>query len=226
MKINIPIKYRPFLIPFVVLMVIFLLSVSATKIMVEKLMEVRSNIAEVDETNNRLEEKKGVLTGIDQANLKKFTTSAINAIPGENSSLLLLSSIRKLAQNRGIKLVDYKVVTKKSDAKGVQDSELTLSTEGSLTSFLSFVDDVKLSAPLAKISKVAISVEGPTLKSNLTINSLWAPLPKSVAKVDAPIDGMKATDQQLLSKISSLKSPDVSTYSILAPQGRDNPFTY
>lgn len=228
MDINfrIPSKYKPFTPPLVVLIVIFVFSLTLGQFMFDKMTEIRTNITNLEELNKKLDAKKDLLASAPETDLSKHSKTVVAAIPSDDFSLLLLSTMRALANNSNVLVSGFKLDSKGGE-KGTNLAELNIATQGNLQGTLAFLNEIKKTSPLMRIGKIGFSIkEGSKVTTNLAINTVWKPLPSTIAKTESNIETLRASEIDLLTKLGELKRPQGLNYSVLAPQGRENPFTY
>src|SRR5688572_2133248 len=103
---KIPLTYRPFVLPFIVLLVIVGLTLTGGQLLLNKVNEERSKIDELKITNSRLTAKKDVLSRQNKEELLVSAQAAVNAVPGETPTLAALSSANNLAFDNGLTLTD------------------------------------------------------------------------------------------------------------------------
>ena len=223
----IPVKYRHLGIPLFVIVIVLTLSLTAGRVMFERITETKNNISGLEENNKLLEAKKDILSTLGQADLKGEAEAALNAVPGENSSLLSMSSIRGLAARRNLSILDARVEDKSNkNEKSVNLVDINISIQGNISNVVLFLNDIKKTAPLTKITQANISLRNNNANLSLTLTSIWSPLPTQLGKIEQPIEDLRSADRGIAAKLKELQKPTEASFNLLAPQGRDNPFVY
>lgn len=222
-QLKIPLAYQPFVLPALIFLAIFVLSLFGGQFILGKIGEEQVKIEELANTNTKLEAKKTVLAGLDKQTLLTQTQAAVSAVPGESPALPALSTANTLATEQNVQLTDFRVNTK-SDKKAAS-AELTLNTEGSLPGTIDYLNDLKGTAPLVKIQEIAATVQGGVARTKITLLSLWSPLPTNLGKSEAPLEPISQADSQIVQKLVDLKKPSGKAVSESKPQGRTNPFS-
>lgn len=223
----VPHKYRPIVLPGLVLLVMLILTVTVGKAMVVKVLDSRTQIDELGRKNQALEAKKNILEEVGKTDLKGQVEAAVMAVPDDGSSLPALATLRGLAVKRNLGVVSARVNDKSTKAnKGTNLADVIISLQGNLVDTLQFLNDVKKSSPLMKISTVDIALKESSASLNLVVSSVWGPLPKAVGGVDEPIEGLRTAEQEVVAKLKALERPTEARFNILGPQGRNNPFVF
>lgn len=225
-NINLPRKYKPLLFPLGVIVVILASTFTVGMTAFDKLQEVRSKINNFEQSNKNLEEKRDYLATLSQDELSKQSEVATSAIPAEESTMLLLASLKSLANSSNVSVSDFNLAPGDRKASSARPIKIGVSISGSLTSTLSFIDSLKSSYPLMRISKLGFTVSQNKVRSDFSIDSYWSPLPTTISSTDTPLQNLRSSDQQLLTRLGELKKPASLTYTVLQPQGRENPFSY
>lgn len=222
-QLKIPVAYQPFVLPALIFLAIFVLSLFGGQFILGKIGEEQVKIEELENTNTKLEAKKTVLERQDKQALLAQTQAAVSAVPGESPALSALSSANSLAGPQNVQLSDFRVNTK-SDKKGTSQ-ELTLNTEGSLPETIGYLNILKDTAPLVKIQEIAATIQGGVARAKITLLTLWSPLPTNLGKSDAPLEPISQADSQIVQRLVDLKKLSVKADSGSKPQGRTNPFS-
>lgn len=221
--VKIPLTYRPFILPVVVLLTILGMTVSGGQFLWGKIAEERQKIGELKNKNTLLETKKTVLSSQDKNQLLKYSQTAVDAIPGETPTLAALASTNNLAFDNQLTLSDFRVNEKKEG--GTSSSELTVNTEGSLANTITFLNQLKNSAPLSKVVGLVASVQGGVARTKTTLLSLWAPLPTSIGKTETAVQPLTSAESEIAERLSNLEQPGGGFQEASPAQGRTNPFT-
>lgn len=224
-------QYRPVLGPALVLSLVLLLSLTLGRFLVDRLLATREQIGKVGRQNELLEGKLVTLQSLNQGSLTQDFELAIQAIPSSDSTLFSLATIRQLTNDRSLTINNLRIIgTDPGENKKVGEMrkvELRFDIQGGLTPTVSFLDELRKSAPLMKVVRVRSTISGSAALTNLSILSSWSPLPETIGKVDDPLQTISQDEKNILSQLGQLRPPQgVGLVIPAAPQGRENPFAF
>ncbi|MAG59934.1 hypothetical protein CMO96_04055 [Candidatus Woesebacteria bacterium] len=222
-----PAQYKLFLVPALVFLGIVVLSITATRMMITRFFEVRTEISTTSDTNQLLETKRATLSFLNAEDLKRSLQTSAIAIPADNSTLFALSTVRNLAAQRGVEITNFRVSEKKELATGGAKSiEIDLALHGGLQSILSFVDNIQSSTPVMKVEDIKITGSSGAFNTDLKIVSIWGPLPEKLGVIESPIEPLKTTEKETLERLGKLKRLQSQGFEALPPEGRTDPFSF
>lgn len=216
-------RYKPLIVPFAVIIVVFILTVTLGRLMFDNLEKVRANIGTLSQNNEVLTGKQDLLSALSQESLSNQAQNSLNAIPGESPSLFALSTVRETAISRGLTIVDVHVST------GIAANQVELSTtlEGGIIPTLLFIADTRAVTPLMRVSKLEFGGKEEVIpKARLTVVASWAPVPKSLSKPEDPLEGLSQAELEVLNKLNQLKRPSGGQFTPQVGTGRQNPFEF
>lgn len=223
--------YKPVAGPALVLVIVLILSLTLGRFLVGRLFETREKIAEVKKQNEVLNAKLAILESLGTGTLSQELEVAVQAIPSSDSTLFALATIRQLANERNLVINNLRVVA--TDIGGekrpgqIRKVELRFDLQGGIIPTISFLDELRNSAPLMKVTKVRSTISGASSLTNFSILSSWSPLPESIGKVDDPVQTLSSEEQRLLTGMTGLRPPQgVEPVVPAPPQGRENPFAF
>lgn len=221
---SIPRKYRVFVLPSLVLVVIVLLSATFGKIMVDDFLKKRDEIEVLTKKVAILSSKRDLLSSLNKDILARQAQVGLSAVPSENSTLLALASIRTLASLSGVSVEDFKV--RESETKGASEVGFDFSFKGPFDGILFFLKRLRSLAPLTKITGIEITASGFGANLEVGLISVWSVLAEELPLVDTPVDNLSSAESELLKTLESLTSSrGASGVTPLSPEGRANPFT-
>ncbi len=225
---KIPPKYRQWLLPIVTVLVIIGLSATVGKYIVDNIISTKSDIDNLKTQNMALESKVQVLSGVDSNALSKEVASAVEAVPGESSTLPALATLRSFVQQRGLDLLSFNVLGQTNSKQGAGNSvEINLVLVGKREDIISLLNDLKTVAPLMRTTSASIvSTQDGAVRANVTVLSYWSPLPQTLGKADQPIETLKKNEQDQANALGELKKPESGALVPSNPQGKENPFTF
>lgn len=216
-------RYKPLLVPFAVIIVVFVLTLTLGRLMFDNLDKVRANIGTLSQNNETLTGKQELLDTLSQTDLQAQAQSSLNAVPAESPSLFALSTIRETAISRGLTVIDVRVST----GSAPNQVELSVTFEGGIIPTLLFIADTRIATPLMRVSKLEFGGKEEIIpKARLTIAASWAPVPKSLGKPEDPLEGLSQAEIEVLNKLNQLKNPPGGQFVPEVGTGRQNPFEF
>lgn len=216
-------RYKPLLLPFVVIAVIFVLTLTLGRLMFDRLDIVRTDIGTLNQNNETLTSKTELLTALSKEDLSAQAKNALNAVPGESPGLFALSTVRDFANSRGLVVSDVRV----SEGIGGKQIELSVTLEGGIIPTLLFIADTRIATPLMRVSKLEFGGKEEIIpKARLTVVASWAPIPHSLGSSDTPLEGLTSADAEILTKLNQLKKPAGGVFTPQTGTGRQNPFEF
>ncbi len=216
-------RYKPLLVPFVAVTLVFVLTLTLGRLMFDNLDKVRTSIGTLNQNNGSLTSKEELLAALSQADLSSQSQNALNAIPGESPGLFALSTVREAATARGLVISDVRV----SEGTGANQINVSITLEGGIIPTLLFIADTKTVTPLMRVSKLEFGGKEEIIpKAKLTIVAAWAPLPSSFGKPEDPLEGLTPAEVEVLTKINQLKRPAGGQFTPQIGTGRQNPFEF
>lgn len=219
-------RYKPFILPLVTFIVVVSLTATVGRFALNKIFETRDQIKELEGKNKLLEAKKVVLSGVNIEEIKKQVKTAVLAVPSENPSIFVLSSIRGQAQEGGLVISNFKVAEKEEAKKTARAVEVSFDLQGSIFSTLSFLKAVENSSPLTKLTNIKFTVSGAQALTKVTATTAWAPLPGELGKTESPLEPVTSAEQELLGKLAGLRQPSLGQVPLSPPAGKADPFAF
>lgn len=228
MRLNIPFKYRPLVIPGVAFLIIFILTATAGQFLFSRIFELQTSITQSKQKNESLEAKKTLLSGLNKTELKEQVNKAVAAVPNESSATPSLITLRSLAQNRNVNITQVHINDKsKSGSKAESKTvDVEVTAQSDIPSILLFLNDLRKATPIMKVANVGFDLKGGVLYSNISLQTTWSSLPSTIGKVEDPIDNLTPSERAELNQLQTLSAQESTRSAVLPPQGRENPFTY
>lgn len=221
---QVPSKYKAFVLPLAVFLVIVLLSVTFAQSMVSSLLSTLTRIDEAKQEKAVLETKLEKLRAVDVTALSQQAQVSLSAIPSSNSSLSALSTIRTQAFEKNVRIIGLKVEEREASAKGAREVGYKFELEGSLQDILGLLDSLQKTAPLTKLTRARILSTGTGMNASLDLLSFWAQLPGSLPPANVAIENLSGSEQQLIKQIEALAVRPNQNVEPATPAGKENPF--
>lgn len=225
---RIPTIYKPYILPVGVFVLMIVLAATLGKYAVDNILTTQNQIETLNKENTNLSAKIELLKSLDDQKLTAQTVASLDAVPESSSTLPALSSLRTIATKHQVDMPDFSVNTlgAAKNAKG-KTVKITADLIGSKDNVLETIKEIRSSAPLMRIENVSIRNRNDNdVKADITILSIWSPLPQPSNKADSSVDTLKGNDEEVANKLIQLKKPEGAAIVPYPPQGKENPFSY
>lgn len=219
-------RYKSFILPSVTFIVVVVLTLTVGQFALNKIFETRANIKELESKNKLLEAKKVVLSGVNTDDIKKQVKAAVLAVPSENPSIFVLSSMRGQAQEGGLVISNFKVSEGQGAKKVGREVEVSFDLQGSVFSTLSFLKAIENSSPLTKLTNIKFTISSAQATVKVTATTSWGELPKELGKTEDPVEPVTQAEQELLRKLAALRLPALGQVPLSPPAGKADPFAF
>lgn len=228
-------KYRAFLFPVVVIVLIALSAVTILKPKINDLSQLRKNLSKQKEELTQLSQKVAVLESYDQNELKKRADTVLRVLPAEKDAPRIIVILRGLVDKYNLELgsLNIKVgdVSTESAEPAVKDDslpalQLQLSVTGSLTDFYELLNTLESAAPIFGINQISMSRSGFSVGTKTGLSSYYLAMPKEIGKISRQIIPITPEEENVYEKISGYKSVSTGTSLPFVGSGKENPFTF
>lgn len=189
-----------------------------------KISEVRVQLAGESKNQATLTQKLAILRTVSDT-LATGASFAATALPDSNPSLLLSSQLKNLSSQNQVNLSGLKGGPEVTDSTGLSRVDLTLDVTGTRESVLDFAKAIEGMAPITHIDKIKITEGNNQVRASLSLRSFWSPLPTKLPSLTEQITDLTADERALLSDLSGLTQPTISTAPVPASSGKTDPFT-
>lgn len=180
-------------------------------------------LEDVDKTLAILQEKVDVLREIQGIVLSQADISVVS-LPNRNPSLIMLSQLRNLANQKEVVIVNKSSQTATSGLTELFSMQIKLNIEGQFTNLLSFANDIGKIAPLSTLEEVDIAKSAAGINSSISMSVYWGDFPTKIPAITEPIKTLTSTENDLLDQLANLTRPDLTDLQASEPSSRDNPF--
>lgn len=197
------------------------------------------------ERASMMAEKSQVLSGLSYDELEDQLIKAERTLPSDKAVFSMISKVERAARDAGVILdkIDLVPGAVKGEEPGagqiggtnvpggVQGGDLGLvgsdtprllikaAITGDYRATLTFLNNLDLSARLVSISDLSIARSDGTsggLRSSMTVNAFWKPLPKELPSLESPVEQITEVQAKIL---ESAKAPiEASGSSTIVPQ--------
>jgi Tfp pilus assembly protein PilO len=228
-------KYRHFLIPGVVLVLIVLSAILILKPKFDEIMKLRREIAKQKEELTQLSSKVAILSGYDENELKTRTEKLLEVLPAEKDGPLVMATVRVLVSEHNLELQKLtvgvgKIATEAAEKK-IQEPLPSLAVDldviGSLEDLNNFLDALEVAAPMMRIRQLTIiREEEETIQSKLQMASYYLTVPTTIGKPTRPVDLITSAEEEAYQKLSDYRLATLEAELPFVSSGKENPFAY
>ena len=171
-------------------------------------IETKNKLAELNDKLKFYEEKKEILSGINQEEYKINLEVALNAIPEDKEIPSSVEQIFLLVNSSGMSLNNITFGNVGVQTKGLGSYSIKVDLTGSAEQLKEFFEITKEMPRVIKIGGVEVSSAGEfnKIQANVELIAYYEALPNTIGGIDQPVS--KITDAQLerLNKIKSSSS--------------------
>ncbi len=179
---------------------------------------LRAQVALAKQIESSLAQKLQILQDFNQSAF--ISDKVLVAIPQDNSSLAVLSQIKKKAQENGVALGQVNVGKGVAVEGAGSYADITFEAVGELATMVVFMQSLSKTAPLGNVESVEIGGLG----AEIIYRIHWAPLPTQLPSLTDPLAEFSDEEKILIAKLTALESAAALTLSPQPPALRKNPF--
>lgn len=176
----------------------------------------------------KLSVKASILQNINEADLKNKTEIAVAVLPEEKDYARILGLIQNIAAQSGFSIINFQIGTPFTNSSTrASGFSVKIDLSGPKDSFKSLLASIEGNSQILKLGSIEINNPRSVDRAEgiLTIDTYYAPLPKSIGSVDAQLPELSSADQETLAKYAKVIAIKTSTISgTLTPRGKSNPF--
>lgn len=228
-------KYRDFLFPGIVIILIVVSLVIVVKPKITELMEIRGNLAKQKQELAQLIQKAAILEGYDQNELQVRANKTLKVLPAEKNGPLVLATVRTLVNEQDLDLEGLSVnigevstgaAKPKSSKEKVPSLEIKLSISGNLDDFYKFLEGIQTTAPIMKIKQLSFSREGNSVSGSLLLASYYLNLPVDIGKTSSKIVPITSQEAEIYQQLSGYQLAISGNALPPIGSGKEDPFVY
>ena len=204
--------------------------------LVQKLVDqYKKNILTESEVNV-LASKVNNLKAINTQEIQESAKIAVLALPDAPQALSVVNTIRTLAQENGIEVLNIRLNVSKKEKFGANLGSLDLLVElsGSPVSSKNFMGDIERTFPISYIKNGVFTNDKGLVKFNVVVQTFSKKLPSEIPSPTASLPEFSSDEEELLADILELSKsqtfalpPSVDS-PIISDSGvpRPNPFSF
>lgn len=227
-------KFRIYLFPLVVVVLIVISTIAILKPKLNDLLKTRTNLAKQKKELAQLTQKVTVLEGYDQDELKIRVNKILKVLPKEKDAPLILVTMRSLANDYSLEINNLSIdvgelATESTKPKTKKETLPSLSIQlnvfGTLNDLYDFLEAVESTTPLMRIDHVSIDREGTTIESTIDLFTYHLVAPQDIGKVSRQITSLSSEEEEVYQKLSRYR-PIVGVRLPYVGSGKENPFEF
>jgi hypothetical protein len=209
-------------VPILYLIILIVVSVFSIKTGYGQIIKQRADISNAKKIESVLNEKLITLQDA-QGFIAKYVDPVSFAMPDKNPSLLILSQMKQIIQQRPISLTDLNL-SKGSGTASTNTIALSFNVVGSVNDVLSLYQDMTKLAPLMVFDNFDISHDAESIAIETRASSFFSEYPEKLPSITQPISKITTNEISILDEITLLTAPTFSKLNPNGPFTRDNPF--
>lgn len=221
-------KQKPLIIPSVILTFLAVAFLIFLIFFIGKIVDSRSQLMSLRSEHKLLEDRFATLENTKPDLSSSEANQVALALPPSNSSLLVISQIRRLALDNNVAVDNLGLSVNPPDALNMQSASITFTVQGQYPDIKIFQDKLTLSLPLVNLSDLKIDANTDSAEAKVKLTTYWSAYPKALPSLTQPIATLTSSEQELLSKISSYEKPQIDDVDSLTPSqksDRQDPFS-
>lgn len=177
-----------------------------------------------------LDAKAVELQSLDEVDLSQKLKLALSVFPEDKDFANIIGLLQEIAYQKGFTIASLQVGQGREE-QGSSGFNVRLELSGNKAALGDLLKGVENASRLMRVNSLDLSISsGDNINTMLTINVLYAPIPKTIGSVDAPLPVLSAKDQQVLATLASqvglpqVTGPSQPPITTLPPRGKENPF--
>ena len=191
---------------------------------ISKIVDLQDQIDAASKDKTILSQKLTLLQTV-ATTVSQESTKALSAMPDANTSLVAISQIKTVSSQDGVLVSGIKAASPVDDPSGTSHVGISFQLAGDKNQILTFLKDIANIAPLTLVDKIKITSAGTSEIANVTINSYWSSLPKTLPTLTTPINDLTAGEKKTLTTVDNLTQPSFSVITPTDGVGKTDPFS-
>jgi len=233
-------KSKSFLFPGLILVLVILVSLFWLRPKVATIIKANRELTTSKKTLAELTQKVTILGGLSQPELSEKVDLVLKVLPSEKDVPRNLFVLKRLALDSELMVNELSIPevgeiasssaeTKKTKDEILPSLSVKLTLVGSREKIINFIQQVEVTAPLMRVSSLAISQKGEGLdEAMIDIRTYFLPFPKTIGKLEQPIVPVTSQEEKVFNDLASFKllETNESTFSATLPVGKTDLFSY
>lgn len=213
--------------PLLILTTVLTVTILGSYYLFNRVSFLRGEIKTIQEQNKTFNERILTLETVKPELDSAAAQTAINALPSQNPSMLVVSQINILLHKYELTLVRFELSPINSLVPEMP-SEVLLSfnIEGERARISDFLTNLSSITPLVTIRTAKVENREATAEATIEVTSYWSPFPDKLPPLTTAIVGLNETELEIIKSLANYTNPFFS--ETLAPEDyepRNNPFS-
>lgn len=230
-------KYKSYLIPILVVLIIFVSSLVFLKPKIIDLIEIQKKNSEERKKLAQLSQKVAALEGLDINELTAKSDLLLKILPAEKDIPNFLTALKIISQQTNVTLKSLKTdpgaistvsaKPKTKEQKGLPSVPFDLIVRGENDMIKDFLQKVENVMPLMRIEIVSLSNrEDNFVEASLILNAYFQPLPQNIGPLEQSISLVTQEEENTYQTLSGLEPAATESSLLEVVSGRENPFSF
>ncbi|OGV89695.1 hypothetical protein A2Z41_02455 [Microgenomates group bacterium RBG_19FT_COMBO_39_10] len=230
-------KFREFLFPLIVVVLIILSGVLVVKPKLGEILKARGELGKQKDELAQLSQKIAILQGYDRSELEARANQVVKVLPVDKNGPLIFASLRSLANENDLEISGLDVQigeistgSGKIQTKGNKETfpslTISLSVSGDRGDLYKFFKSVESISPLMRIKQISLDQEEDVLESKLELETYYLASPEFIGKADRTIIPTSPEEEEVYQEIKGYQAALSQTSLPMMTSGKENPFTY
>lgn len=217
-------RYKSFIVPFLVIIVVIGLFVKISIPSVEDLLNGYEEQKKVKLAIDNMRQNLNFLKSIDESSLESQFKIATSALPIEKDFDSVLNALSDSSNKSGVVLGGFKFTVGNLSKEEVESEfhslNLVVTLDGSVEDVDSFISSLAKTLPLSEITKISSQKD----RSIVTIEFYYEIVKASENNDSLPIVAVSSEGESLIGELSALDIPQSSSFDLPVSTPSANPF--
>jgi len=221
-------KQKPLIVPSLILVFLTIALLVTLVFFIRKIVNSRSQLASLRSELELLEDRYTTLENTKPDLSSSEANQVALALPSSNSSLLVISQIRRLASDNNIIVDNLGLSVNPPDPLAMQSANISFSATGPYSDLKNFLEKLASSLPLVNLSSLKLNSKTDLADAKISLATFWSSYPETLPSLTQPIANLTSSERELLSKISAYEKPQIEDVDSLTPSeksDRQDPFS-
>ena len=214
---------KTLLLPSVYLAILLVMSAVVLKAGFDRISIQRRNLEKAEVVENSLTEKVVVLEEA-EGQISNYIGPLTLALPEKNPSLVLVSQINSLANDKDIRVEELSFGRAAVPTAERENVSLSFLAAGNILEMIGFLKATEKIAPILTLEKVEISGQTAVVAADITLKTYWAGFPETLPPITDPIEKISQRDLKVVEGAVELTPPVFEEFTPAGPYERVNPF--
>lgn len=198
------IKYKAFLVPLIVLIIAVVITLLVIVPQTIQLLDTFKTLGELRDKSLFYKKKEAELKSVNIDQYKKDLDTALIALPVNKDVPGIIGQLLVALSSSGMSLEGVSLSSSPAENEKVEELGIKLETGGSETSLENFLDRIKLSPRIIKLSAIQVSKTSlDKLTASVTLVTFYQLLPKDIGSIDAELPKIAKAETQVLTDIAT-----------------------